>query len=206
MAYQLIAVDMDGIKNIVGAFYQPREVMIDPDVLATLDRRQFAAGLCEAIKMAATCDAVLFGLIEDSRDIDADLDRVIHGALMIKRGVVENDPGERGLRRVLNFGHTVGHAVEGIMNGAWLHGECVAVGMLPMCGGAARKRLCAVLEKYGLPTELPREADAVRLCDFMRHDKKAAAGGINVVTVGEIGSFEFTKMTPEEIAGRAVTI
>ena len=180
--------------------------MIDPDVLATLDRRQFAAGLCEAIKMAATCDAVLFGLIEDSRDIDADLDRVIHGALMIKRGVVENDPGERGLRRVLNFGHTVGHAVEGIMNGAWLHGECVAVGMLPMCGGAARKRLCAVLEKYGLPTELPREADAVRLCDFMRHDKKAAAGGINVVTVGEIGSFEFTKMTPEEIAGRAVTI
>ena len=157
-----VAVDMDGIKNIVGAFYQPQAVVIDPDVLATLDRRQFAAGLCEAIKMAATSDAELFGLIESSDDINSDIDRVIRGALMIKRAVVEADPEERGLRRVL--------------------------------------------QKYGLPTGLPAETDAARLCDFMRHDKKAAHDGINVVTVDEIGSFEFVKMTPEEIAGRAVTI
>ena len=201
-----VAVDMDGIKNIVGAFYQPQAVVIDPDVLATLDRRQFAAGLCEAIKMAATSDAELFGLIESSGDINSDIDRVIRGALMIKRAVVEADPEERGLRRVLNFGHTVGHAIEGMMGGEWLHGECVAAGMLPMCGDAVRERLRRVLQKYGLPTGLPAETDAARLCDFMRHDKKAAHDGINVVTVDEIGSFEFVKMTPEEIAGRAVTI
>lgn len=201
-----VAVDMDGIKNIVGAFYQPRAVVIDPDVLATLDRRQFAAGLCEAIKMAATSDAELFGLIEASDDINSDIDRVIRGALMIKRAVVEADPEERGLRRVLNFGHTVGHAIEGMMGGEWLHGECVAAGMLPMCGDAVRERLRRVLKKYGLPTGLPAGTDAERLCDFMRHDKKAAHDGINVVTVDKIGSFEFVKMTPEEIAGRAETV
>ena len=172
-------------------------MLIDPDVLKTLDGRQLSAGLAESVKMAATCDGGLFRLIEDSRDLYADLDRIIEGSLRIKRAVVEEDPTEKGLRRVLNFGHTVGHAVESLMCGAYLHGECVAVGMLPMCSPGVRARLAAVLKKYSLPTRA--DCDKNALLDFMRHDKKAVDGGIMAVYVDKIGSFEFRRLTVGEI-------
>ncbi len=120
------AIDFEGVKNIVGAFYQPRKVIIDPEVLSTLSRRQLMAGLCEAIKMAATSDAELFSLIERSTELTADLPEIIYRALMIKKKVVELDPRETGLRKILNFGHTIGHAVESFNGGRLLHGECVA--------------------------------------------------------------------------------
>ncbi len=195
-----VAVDMDGVKNVIGAFYQPRKVLIDPDTLRTLERRQVAAGLAEAVKMAATSDSALFETIEQSQNWEKDLDAVIEGSLRIKRDVVQQDPTEKSLRRVLNFGHTVGHAIESAMDGQWLHGECVAAGMLPMSSPEARQRIARVLEKYGLPTCTDRTAD--ELISYIKHDKKAADGGVKTVCVDEIGSFVFRQMTLAEIAER----
>ena len=194
------AIDLNGVKNIVGAFYQPKCVVIDPEVLSTLSPRQTAAGLAEAIKMAATSDAELFSLIENSSCLTDDLPEIIRRALLIKRGIVEQDPREKGLRKVLNFGHTIGHAVESYNGGRLLHGECVALGMIPMSGGSARQRIKAVLDKYNLPTEISQSADELR--PFLEHDKKAGADGISAVLTNEIGSFEICRMSVDEILAR----
>ena len=194
------AIDFGGVKNIVGAFYQPKKVVIDPDVLKTLSHRQLMAGLAEAIKMAATNDAELFSLIERSADLTADLPEIIYRALMIKKSVVELDPRETGLRRVLNFGHTIGHAVESFNAGRLLHGECVALGMIPMSGENAAMRIRAVLKKYGLPTEIGQTAD--ELMPFLKHDKKTGADGISAVVVDEIGKFRLCRMSADEILSR----
>ena len=194
------AIDMNGVKNIVGAFHQPRAVLIDTDTLRSLSRRQMAAGLAESVKMAMTCDAALLELIESSSDLPADLPEIIARSLSIKARVVEQDPTEQGLRCVLNFGHTIGHAVESCAGGKLLHGECVAMGMLPMCGPALRPRLTNILRKCGLPTGCgftPRQ-----LLPYLLHDKKAFSDGISVVMVDEPGSFRMEKQTPEEILRR----
>ena len=193
------AVDLDGVKNAIGTFYQPKKVIIDPTVLKTLDERQLRAGLADAIKMAATCDGELFGILEKSDSLAADLPTIIERALLIKKNVVEKDPDEKGLRKVLNFGHTIGHAIESASEGRLLHGECVALGMLPMCGKQARERIENVLKKYGLPTETERTPE--ELLPFVKHDKKAAFGTVSTVFVPTIGQFEFKKATPEELFG-----
>ncbi|MBR0111964.1 MAG: 3-dehydroquinate synthase [Bacteroidales bacterium] len=189
------AVDFQGVKNIVGAFHDPRKVVIDPDVLQTLPPRLLHEGLVEAIKMAATCDAALFAKIEAAARLDDVLDEVIAGAVRIKADVVSQDPTERGLRRVLNFGHTVGHAVEAAAGGALYHGECVGIGMLPMAGAEARPRIRALLERYSLPVAADFGPD--ELMQYMIHDKKAGDGGITVVFVDRIGSFEFRTLDTE---------
>jgi 3-dehydroquinate synthase len=191
------AVDFEGVKNIVGAFKQPCGVLIDPDTLATLDRRQMSAGLAEAIKMAVTSDAQLLELIENTEDFEGDLTEIIRRALMIKKDVVEQDPTEKGLRKVLNFGHTAGHAIESFADGRLLHGECVALGMLPMCGENLRARVEAVLEKYSLPRSITHTAD--ELAPFIAHDKKKSSSFITVVMSDEAGTFRFEKMTVDEI-------
>ncbi|MGM9575002.1 MAG: 3-dehydroquinate synthase [Oscillospiraceae bacterium] len=193
------AVNFGGVKNIVGAFYQPKKVIIDPETLKTLERRQLMAGLAEAIKMAATSSAELFEIIENSEDLDADLPDIIRRSLCIKRDVVEQDPKENGLRRILNFGHTVGHAVEGFNKGKLLHGECVALGMPPMCSGEALERVTKVLKKYGLPTEIEQSAD--ELMPYLKHDKKMTADSVKVVLVDKIGQFRICDMKPEDILG-----
>ena len=193
------AVNFGGVKNIVGAFYQPKKVIIDPETLKTLERRQLMAGLAEAIKMAATSSAELFEIIEKSEDLDADLPEIIRRSLCIKRDVVEQDPKENGLRRILNFGHTVGHAVEGFNKGKLLHGECVALGMPPMCSGEALERVTKVLKKYGLPTEIEQSAD--ELMPYLKHDKKMTADLVKVVLVDKIGQFRICDMKPEDILG-----
>ncbi len=198
------ALDFGGVKNIIGAFHQPKKVIIDPNVLSTLDLRQLHAGLAEAIKMAATSDKELFELIEKSENLNSDLTEIIRRSLMIKADVVEKDPEEKGLRRVLNFGHTVGHAIESLNAGALLHGECVAAGMLPMCGDSVRDRLSSVLEKYSLPIKI-KEAEN-DLAEYIYHDKKMQAGSVNAVLVDEIGSFRFCKMSPEEIIERTESL
>lgn len=194
------AIDMNGVKNIVGAFHQPRAVLIDTETLRSLSRRQMAAGLAESVKMAMTCDAALLELIESSSDLTADLPEIIARSLSIKARVVEQDPTEQGLRRVLNFGHTIGHAVESCAGGKLLHGECVAMGMLPMCGPALRPRLTNILRKCGLPTGCGFTPQ--QLLPYLLHDKKAFSDGISVVMVDEPGSFRMEKQTPEEILQR----
>ena len=186
------AIDFMGVKNIVGAFYPPKAVIIDPETLNTLDKRQISNGLCEAVKMAATSDKELFEFLEQN-DALQNIDTVIERALYIKRAVVEQDERESGLRKVLNFGHTLAHAIESVNNMQNLyHGECVALGMLPMCSQEAKARLEKVLKKLNLPTTFDIQPDA--LLKACRHDKKTAGDSITVVYVKEIGSFELTTM------------
>ncbi|MBQ8403375.1 MAG: 3-dehydroquinate synthase [Clostridia bacterium] len=194
------AVDFHGYKNVIGAFYQPKKVIIDPNVLATLDKRQVAAGMAEAIKMSLTSDAEMFAMLENADDIYADIDTVIEKALRIKKYVVECDEKEAGLRKILNFGHTVGHGIETQQAGALYHGECVALGMLPMCSDEVRARLIPVLAKAGLPTELVLDSAALReVMTAVSHDKKSAVGGVDAVLVHAPGSFEIKKLSLPEI-------
>lgn len=181
------AVNLDGVKNSVGAFHQPRGVLIDPEVLSTLSRRQIAAGLAEAIKMATTSDAALFRRMEQE-PLEKILDEIIVGSLEIKRAVVEADEREGGVRRVLNFGHTLGHGYESAaaLSGL-LHGECVALGMLPLCSEEVRARLIPLLKRAGLPTETALPADEV--LSPVYHDKKASGDTIRYIYVPRIGEF-----------------
>lgn len=178
------AIDFGGCKNIVGAFHQPKGVIIDPGVLDTLSPRQISNGLAEAVKMALTHNAELFEMFEKD---NFNLDTVIELSIKIKRDVVEADEKESGLRRVLNFGHTVGHAIESNTPSLY-HGECVALGMLPMCSGEVRVRLTEVLKKLNLPICV--ETDCEKIIETMRHDKKMAGDKISVVYVENIGSFD----------------
>ena len=182
------AVNNDGIKNCIGAFWQPRRVIVDSDMLSTLPPRQIANGLAEAIKMAATCDAALFRRMEEVSPLDI-LDDVILSSLRIKKAVVEKDAAEKSLRRVLNFGHTLGHGIESCFSMHDLyHGECVALGMLPMCAPEVRERLTKVLSAAGLRTEMDFDVDKV--LDAVSHDKKMDGDTIHYVYVPEIGQFE----------------
>lgn len=190
------AVNLGGVKNVLGAFHQPRGVLIDTDVLATLPKRQIASGLAESLKMALTFDSELFSLIENG-SIEENLEKIIAGSLMIKKSVVEQDERESGLRRVLNFGHTLGHGIEAECEMKGLsHGECVALGMIPMCSGKIRTRVLPVLNKIGIDTSFAYDAE--RAIAFAAHDKKCAEGGIDVILCGEIGKYEVRRMTLPE--------
>ena len=191
------AIDFMGYKNLVGAFYPPMGVLIDPDVLQTLDPRHFSNGMAEVIKMAATHDAQLMDMLESSAFDEDALDAIIVRALSIKKQVVEADERESGLRKVLNFGHTIGHALESVCAPALYHGECVAVGMLPMCSASVRNRLESVLRNCGLPTAV--HCKVAHLIDACRHDKKTATDTISVVFVPEIGQFEIKTIPMEEL-------
>lgn len=183
------AIDFCGYKNIVGAFYPPKCVLIDPDTLKTLDPRQISNGLAESVKMALTSDAELFSLIEKG---EIDTDGIIYRSLLIKKQVVEADERESGLRKILNFGHTLAHAVESQAAGALIHGECVAIGMLPMCSPAVRQRLLPVLKRLSLPTS--HGFDTASLIDALKHDKKASGDTITVIYVDTPGTFEMKKV------------
>ena len=194
------AVDLDGVKNIIGAFYQPKGVIIDPDVLETLSPRQFACGAAEIIKITACMDRELFERIERQGIAgNPHLEEIIAAAVALKARVVEEDEKEKGLRRVLNFGHTLGHGIETVTG--LFHGECVAMGMLPMCSDEAlRARIKAVLKKEGLPVMLSKEVpDPERVIASAMHDKKAEAGSIVTVRLDDIGSFRFEAASQEQL-------
>ncbi len=191
-----VAIDLDGYKNTVGAFWQPKFVLIDPDVLSTLDQRQLSCGLAEAVKMSLCFDEGLFAMFENG-DISQNLDEIIRRSLMIKKSVVERDERESGLRRVLNFGHTIGHGIETAEGGRLFHGECVALGMLSMCSPSVRKRLIKVLEKLNLPTEITADIEKVK--SAMLHDKKSVQSGVAVVRVPEAGRFKLENLSFEKL-------
>ena len=191
------AVNLGGVKNTVGSFHRPKKVLIDPDVLSTLPARQVSNGLAEALKMALTSDAPLFRLfLED--DPRKEIDTVIERSIRIKRGVVEKDEFESGPRRVLNFGHTIGHGLEAALGGKLLHGECVALGMIPMCAPGVREDLVKCLEKLGLPVRCRFDRDSV--LEAISHDKKKSGSTIATVHVPAPGRFEMRDMTVDEIS------
>lgn len=189
------AIDKLGIKNIVGAFYPPKKVLIDSNTLKTLDDRELHAGLVEALKMGATSDEGLFSLIENSVDLLNDIDEIIIKALSVKKYVVENDPKEKGMRKILNFGHTIGHAIESKTN--YLHGECVGMGMLYLSSEEVKCRIEKILGKYSLPTKT--NIDSLELYKFISLDKKRAGDYLSIIYVDKVGTCEIKKILLEDI-------
>lgn len=175
-------VNLDGVKNIVGAFWQPQKVLIDPDTLDTLSPRLYAEGMAEAVKMALASDEKLFAQLEQG---DLPVEELLYGALSIKKAIVEQDEREGGIRKLLNFGHSIGHGVESAAKGSLYHGECVAIGLLPMCSQPVRARLQPVLERLGLPTST--DLDKEQIWQAMQHDKKSNSAGFSAVFVDEPG-------------------
>ena len=191
------AINLGGVKNSVGAFHQPKKVLIDPDVVSTLPPRQVANGLAEALKMAFTFDADLFSLFLEG-DVPGNLDAVIEKSILLKKIIVQQDEHEKGLRKVLNFGHTIGHGIEASLPaGTLFHGECVSLGMIPMCSESVRPALEKALERLGLPTRFSFDEDAV--CEAISHDKKSTGDRISTVFVPEIGKYEFRDMGLNDI-------
>ena len=189
------AIDKQGVKNVVGAFYPPQKVVIDSEVLKTLDKRQLHSGLVEAIKMAATSNEELFKLIEESNDLLFDIDKIIYESLMIKKMVVETDPKEQGLRKILNFGHTIGHAVEA--SSAYLHGESVGIGMLYLSSDKVKNRIKKILGKYQLPISV--DISSEELFKYISLDKKRSGNYLSIIYVEEIGTYEIRKILLEDI-------
>ena len=196
------AVDTPMGKNLVGAFHQPRAVVIDPDLLHTLPDTHLRAGLAEAVKHGAIADADYLEWIEQNAqallagDTEA-LTRLIVRSVEIKADVVSADEREAGRRKVLNFGHTIGHAVEALSGYALLHGEAVAIGMVEearlgeRCGVTApgtATYLRRVLTKLGLPTSVPIEYDAPEVIERTRADKKARDGRVEYALVEGSGA------------------
>jgi 3-dehydroquinate synthase len=203
-------------KNLIGAFHQPRFVIADVDTLATLPRRELVAGLAEVIKYGVIGDPDLFADIErrleDLLRLDRDLlVRVVATSCRQKAAVVSGDEREvAGLRVTLNFGHTVGHAIEAVTDyRRFLHGEAVAIGMvaaasvsraLGICDGEAVARIRAVTGRTGLPTEVPGDLDRGALAEAMRADKKSQRGTIRFVALETIGRVRLMELTGAEIA------
>ena len=195
------AVNFGGVKNIVGAFYQPKRVIIDPDTLKTLPDRQISNGFAEIIKMAVTFDKELFETLEkDDIKSDRNLEDIIARAIEIKKYVVENDEKEKGIRRVLNFGHTIGHGIEYQQDLSGLyHGECVAIGMLPMCSPTVRARVREVISRAGLP--MVWKCDIDKIYSAVLHDKKLEGDKIVLIMCEEIGTYKINKIPVKEFYG-----
>lgn len=191
------AIDLGGIKNIAGAFWQPSMVIIDPDTLDTLSGRQMSSGLAEAVKSGLIRDRALFEVFEDDSYKDR-IEEIICRSLMVKKAIVEEDEQESSVRKLLNFGHTIGHAYESYYGGRYLHGECIAMGMMKILENEEiRGRLRAVLERLGLPCEC--DADPDRLTELIRSDKKAAGTTVDTVQVGSIGEGHIVTRDIEDI-------
>lgn len=194
-------VDSSMSKNAFGAFWHPAAVYIDVATLATLDERQYRAGLVESVKHALIADSDYFDFIENNLDGILErktevLERIAHLNCKIKGVVVETDPGERNLRRILNYGHTVGHAVEAAGNYELLHGEAVAIGIIAaglieiemkLAEHARLDRIRRILEKLGLPVKLPKDLTENSLIDIIKHDKKAVNKWPRFVLLTRIG-------------------
>ncbi|MDH5584171.1 MAG: 3-dehydroquinate synthase [Gammaproteobacteria bacterium] len=201
-------------KNLIGAFHQPRAVVIDTDTLATLPDRELRAGLAEVIKHGAICELGFFEWIEQNIDAllakdPAALAHAIQRSCEVKAGVVAEDEREAGRRAILNFGHTFGHAIEHSQGyGVWLHGEAVAAGMVmaaELSGIAASdvQRLCKLLQRTGLPTEPPTIAAE----DWMRAmglDKKVRQKQLRFVLLRSLGDAYFTAAYDEKRLGQII--
>ncbi len=195
-------VDVPAGKNLLGAFHQPRVVVADPDLLGSLSSAQLAAGLAEAVKHGVIADAEYFAFLEAeyaaifAKHAPA-LERLVRRSVEIKAAVVAQDEREQGRRAILNFGHTVGHAVEATSKYEVLHGEAVAIGMvyegrlaesLGIAPAGTVQRIMRVLERLHLPTERPDGSQVDDLIAAMRADKKVRGGEIRFALPTAIGS------------------
>jgi 3-dehydroquinate synthase len=195
-------VDLGAGKNLVGAFHQPRLVVIDPALLATLPVAVYQAGLAEAVKHGLIADRGYLGWIEGSAAALAernapDVDRLVAGSVRIKTDVVARDPLESGGRASLNFGHTIAHGIEHASDYAISHGHAVAIGMVAEAALGERagitdpgtaERVAAILTALGLPMTVPASLDPAAIVAATRSDKKAREGRVRYVLLRDAGS------------------
>ncbi|MBH8554846.1 3-dehydroquinate synthase [Nostocaceae cyanobacterium CENA357] len=202
-------------KNLIGAFHQPRKVIIDPEVLKTLPMREFRAGMAEVIKYGIIWDAELFAQLEASKNLNQlryvkpeVIDVILTRSCQAKADVVSKDEKEGGLRAILNYGHTIGHAVESLTGYRLVnHGEAVAIGMvaagkiavaLGLWQQEDTKRQNALIEKAGLPTRLPEGIDIEGIIAALQLDKKVKAGKVRFILPTQIGVVKITDDVPSE--------
>lgn len=196
------AVDISGGKNLVGAFRQPKLVICDSDTLKTLTPDILSCGMAEVIKYGMIRDEKLFKMVESHtlENVDEIMDEIVYTCIDIKRDVVENDEFDRGERMILNFGHTLGHAIEGWHNYTdYTHGMGVAVGMCLITDKFApqlSERLKKCLTAYELPTGT--EAPIGELLPYCSKDKKRESGNINYIVCGTVGKAEIRRTSVSE--------
>ncbi|PSO53633.1 MAG: 3-dehydroquinate synthase [Cyanobacteria bacterium QH_8_48_120] len=204
-------------KNLIGAFHQPRLVLIDPQVLKTLPAREFRAGMAEVIKYGVIWDAELFLQLEEATRLDSLdyiseelLQTILTHSCQAKADIVSKDEKEAGLRAILNHGHTIGHAIESLTGYSLVnHGEAVAIGMvaageiaaeMQMWDAADAQRQNSLLEKAGLPTQVPSMLEIEAILDALKSDKKVKAGKVRFVLPTRVGAATVTdQVTPELI-------
>lgn len=208
-------VDFNAYKNMVGAFYMPKLVYMNVNVLKTLDGRQFASGFAEVMKYGLIKDLdfylwLLDNMVEiNDRDIDV-LIEMIHRSCEVKKAVVEKDPTEKGDRALLNFGHTIGHAIEKYKNFELLHGECVALGSVAAAYISWKKEYISMEDYYevrdmfvpfGLPISV-EDIDIEEVIKLMKSDKKADSNKIRFILLKKIGkAFITTDVTDDDVRG-----
>lgn len=213
------AINHPRAKNLIGAFHQPRLVIIDPRTIGTLPEREFRSGLAEVVKHGIIADADYFADLEDhvpeilARDLST-LERVVAGSCRIKGSVVERDEQESDLRAVLNYGHTIGHALEAATGYArWAHGEAVAIGIagaarlaqhLDVCKPDTRERQERLLDAFGLPIRAPG-VEHSGVVEAIGHDKKAREGRVPFVLAPRIGEFRLVHDVPRELVHSVLT-
>lgn len=202
-------------KNLIGAFHQPRLVLIDPEVLKTLPMREFRAGMAEVIKYGVIWDADLFAEMEASKRLDQLryvkpelIETILMHSCQAKADVVGKDEKEAGLRAILNYGHTIGHAVESLTGYKVVnHGEAVAIGMvaagqiavqLGMWQKEETERQDALIQKAGLPTKLPDGVDIEAIIESLQLDKKVKAGKVRFILPTQIGVVTITDEVPSD--------
>jgi 3-dehydroquinate synthase len=195
-----VAVDYNKLKNKIGAFYQPKLVVTDIETLHTLPQRDIVNGMAEIIKHAIIWDKKLFDYIENNinkiKALDTEvIEELIVKAVKIKAEIIEKDEKDINIRNILNYGHTIGHAIETLSEFKLKHGEAVAIGMvtagrisskLGMLSLNELSRMKEIIKKVGLPTKVP-EFGIDQLIEAMRHDKKVLAGKIRFVLLDSIG-------------------
>jgi 3-dehydroquinate synthase len=201
-------------KNMIGTFWQPKLVWIDISTLKTLPKREFLAGLAEVIKYGVICDRDLFDLLQEGLKKILKLNEramihLIKRSCEIKAGIVSKDERESGLRSILNYGHTIGHALETSTDyKRYLHGEAVAIGMCLEAELAGRlnfisidkiHRIKSLIELYGLPTKIPGDIDKQHILSSMELDKKAIAGELKFILPEDIGKVRIYKGISEKI-------
>ena len=192
-----VGINASNMKNAIGSFYQPKMVLIDPDTLKTLSDREFNNGVAEMIKYGMIADKELFmNLLE--KELAPNLVDYIEKCISIKKSFVVNDVFDHGNRQILNFGHTIGHAIEKYSQFNLLHGESISIGMVMM----SKKynyysNLLKLLQKYSLPINY--EYNKYKIFEYIQTDKKASADFISIILVEEIGTSLIKKIKIEEI-------